>query len=203
MNLATIRDTGQREARAELGQITATGGPDALAEAAWEPGGFSREEIAEQYRKWIEEERAKEHGARWERSLSGARLVDTTTGAVIERIPVASAATAARAGVSQLPQIDVPGPSATALPEVRGVVIPRTVLRERFREPGGIAPARRLARLLKAAGRWFRPRKRRTAPAGFRMAFTLPETPSPAEMTIIETPFRIPRYMDHPEWRPR
>jgi len=35
------------------------------------------------------------------------------------------------------------------------------------------------------------------------MAFTLPETPSPAEMTIIETPFRIPRYMDHPEWRPR
>jgi hypothetical protein len=62
--------------------------------------------------------------------------------------------------------------------------------------------ARELARLLKAARRRLRPRERRTAPTALRMAFTLPETPSPAEMTIIETPFRIPRYMDHPEWRP-
>ena len=79
------------------------------------------------------------------------------------------------------------------------VVAPRT---SALRELGDV-PARELARLLKAAGRWLRPRERRTPPTGFRMAFTLPETPSPAEMTIFETPFRIPRYMDHPEWRPR
>jgi hypothetical protein len=114
MGLVTIRDAGQREARAELDQLTATGGPDTLAETAREP-----------------------------------------------------------------------------------------VSRQRFRELGGIAPARLLGRLVKAAGRWLRPRERRTSPAGFRMPFTLPEMPSLAEMTIIETPFRIPRYMDHPEWRPR
>jgi hypothetical protein len=113
MDLATIRDAGQREARAELDQLTVTGGPDTLAETAREP-----------------------------------------------------------------------------------------VPPQRFRE-FGIAPARLLGRLLKAAGRRLRPRERRTPPAGFRMPFTLPEMPSLAEMTIIETPFRIPRYMDHPEWRPR
>jgi len=121
MNLATIPDAGRREARAERDQFAATGGPEALAEAAWEPGGPSREEIAEKYRGWMQEE----------------------------------------------------------------------------------APAREPARFLKAARQWLRSRERRTPPAAFRTAFTLPETPSPAEMTIIETPFRIPRYMDHPEWRPR
>jgi hypothetical protein len=114
MDLATIRYAGQREARAELDQLTTTGGPDTLAGTAREPAP-----------------------------------------------------------------------------------------RQRFRELGGIAPARLLGRLLKAAGRWLRPRERRTPAAGFRMPFRLPEMPSPAEMTIIETPFRIPRYMDHPEWRPR
>ena len=79
------------------------------------------------------------------------------------------------------------------------VVAPRT---SAVRELGDV-PARELARLLKAALRWVRPLERRTPPTGFRMPFTLPETPSPAEMTIFETPFRIPRYMDHPEWRPQ
>jgi len=105
MSLATIRDAGRREARAERDQFAATGGPEAVAEAAW--------------------------------------------------------------------------------------------------ELGDIAPAREPARFLTAARRWLRPFERRNPPAAFRMAFTRPETPSPAEMTIIETPFRIPRYMDHPEWRPR
>jgi hypothetical protein len=121
MSLATVRDAGQRGARAELDQFTAIGGPGALAGAAPEPSGFGSAEIAERYRRWIEE----------------------------------------------------------------------------------IAPGRLLARLRRAAGRWLGARERRTPPACFRMAFTLPETPSPSEMTIIETPFRIPRYMDHPEWRPR
>ena len=76
-------------------------------------------------------------------------------------------------------------------------------VRERFRELGGIAPARQVARLLEAVGRWLRPRERPTPPSGFRNAFTLPEMPTPAEMTLVETPFRIPRYMDHPEWRPQ
>jgi hypothetical protein len=79
------------------------------------------------------------------------------------------------------------------------VVAPRT---SALRELGDV-PARELARLLTAAWRWLRQRERRTPPTGFRTAFTLPETPSPTEMTIFETPFRIPRYMDHPEWRPR
>jgi hypothetical protein len=78
----------------------------------------------------------------------------------------------------------------------------RSALRERFRELRDIAPAREPARLLKGARRWLRSRERRTAPPAIRRPFTLPETPSPAEMTIIEMPFRIPRYMDHPEWRP-
>jgi hypothetical protein len=121
MSLATISDARQREARAEMDQFTAIGGSDALAVQASEPSGFGRAEIAERYRRWIEE----------------------------------------------------------------------------------IAPGRLRARLLGAVGRWLRPRERRTPPSGFRMAFTLPETPSPSEMTIIETPFRIPRYMDHPEWSPR
>jgi hypothetical protein len=203
MNLATVRDAGQREARAELDQFTAIGGPDALAGEASEPSGFSPAEIAEQYRRWIEEERAKGDRARAERGLSGARQVDATTRAVIGGIPAPSAASSARVGVSRPPQIDLPGPSASTLAEVGSAVIPETALRGRFRELGGIAPGRLLARLLKAAGRWLSPRERRTPPAGFRMAFTLPETPSPTEMTIFETPFRIPRYMDHPEWRPR
>jgi len=138
MDLATIRDTGQREARAERYQFAATGGPEAVAEAAWE-----------------------------------------------------------------LPQIDLPGPRSGTPAEVGSVVIARTsALHEGFRELRDIAPAREPARLLKAARQWLRRPERRTQPAAFRMALTLPETPSPAEMTIIETPFRIPRYMDHPEWRP-
>ena len=153
MDVATIRDTGQCEARAEQDQFAAASGPGAVAEAPWKPGGPSREEIAEKYRKWME--------------------------------------------------IDLPGPRATTLAEVHSVMIGRTsALRERFRELRGIAPAARL-RLLEAARRWLRPRERRTPPTAFRMPFALPETPSPAEMTIIEQPFRIPRYMDHPEWRPR
>jgi hypothetical protein len=155
MSLATIRDAGRREARAERDQFAATGGPDALAEAAWEPGG-------------------------------------------------PPAAHGGPAIVPSLPQIDLPGPRATTLAQVGSVVIARaSALRERFHELGDIAPAWEPARFLKAAGQWLGPRERRTRPAAFRMAFTRPETPSPAEMTIIETPFRIPRYMDHPEWRPR
>jgi hypothetical protein len=204
MSLATIRDAGQREAWAEQDQFAATGGPEAVAEAAWEPGGPSREEIAEKYRGWMQEERAKGYGARAERSLSGARLVETTTGEVIEGIPVPSAAHGGLAIVPRLAQIDLPGPRATTLAQVRSVVIARpSALRERSRELAEIAAAREPARFLKAARQWLRPRERRTPPAAFRMAFTRPETPSPAEMTIIETPFRIPRYMDHPEWRPR
>jgi hypothetical protein len=204
MSLATIRDAGRREARAERDQFAATGGSEAVAEAAWEPGRPSREEIAEKYRRWMEEERAKAYGARRERSLSGARPVETTTVEVIEGIPMPSAAHDGLAVVPPLPQTDLPGPQATTLAQVRSAAIARTsALRERFRELGDIAPAREPARFLKAARRWLRPRERRTPPAAFRMAFTRPETPSPAEMTIIETPFRIPRYMDHPEWRPR
>jgi hypothetical protein len=203
MDLATIRDTGQCEARGERDQFAATGGPEAVAEAAWEPGGLSREEITEKYRGWMLEERAKGDWARAERSLSGARVADTSTGEVIEGIPVPAAARGALAIVPRLRQIDLPGPRATTPAEVRSVVIARTsALRERFRELRDVAPAREPARLLKAARQWLRPPERRTQPAAFRMAFTLPETPSPAEMTIIETPFRIPRYMDHPEWRP-
>jgi hypothetical protein len=151
MDLATIRDAGQREARPERDQ----------------------------------------------------RAADTITGEAIEGMPVRSAARGELAIAPPLLQIDLPGPRATTPAEVRGVVTARTsALHERFRELRVIAPARELAFLLKAARRWLRPRERRTQPAAFRMAFTLPETPSPAEMTIIETPFRIPRYMDHPEWRP-
>jgi len=128
MDVATIRDAGQREARAEQDQFAAAWGPGAVAEAAWKPDGPSREEI-----------------------------------------------------VPALHQTDLPGPWATTRAE---------------------SAARELARLLRAAGRWLRPRERRTPPTAFRVPFTLPETPSAAEMTIIETPFRIPRYMDHPEWRP-
>jgi hypothetical protein len=203
MALATIRDAGQREAQAERDQLAATAGPEAVAEAAWEPGGLSREEIAGKYRGWMQEERAKGDGARAERLLSGARLADTSTGEVIEGIPVPAAARGALAIVPPLPQIDLPGPRATTLAEVRSVVMPRTsALRARFRGLRDVAPAREPARLLKAARQWLRPPGRRTQPAAFRMAFTRPETPTPAEMTIIETPFRIPRYMDHPEWRP-
>ena len=140
MNVATIPDARRREALGEQDQLTVTGKPEAVAEAAWEPGAPSRGETPE-----------------W----------------------------------------------ATTQAEVRGVVIQETSApRGRSRELRDIAPARELARLLAAVRRWLRPRGRRTAPAGIQMAFTLPETPSPAEMTIIETPFRIPRYMDHPEWRP-
>jgi hypothetical protein len=204
MTLATIRDAGQREALAERNQFAATGGPEPLAQAAWKPGGPSREEIAGKYRGWMPEERAKAYGARAERSLSGARLVEATAGEVIEGIPVPSPAHDGLAIVSPLAQIDLPGPRATTLAQVGSVVIARTsALRERFREPGDIAPARKPARFLRAARQWLRPRERSARPAAFRMAFTRPETPSPAEMTIIETPFRIPRYMDHPEWRPR
>jgi hypothetical protein len=200
MNLATIRDAGQREARAERDQLAFTGEPEAVAEAAWEPGGPSREEIAEKYREWIGGKHATGHGAGAESGLSDARLVDTARGGVI----APSAAPGALAIVPRPPQIDLPGPAATTLAEVRSAAIPRTFsLRERLRELRDVAPAREPARLLKAARRFLRPRERRTPPTAFRMPFTLPETPSPAEMTIIETPFRIPRYMDHPEWRPR
>jgi|SRR5215469_6932974 len=203
MDLATIRDAGERETWAERDQLAATGEPEAVAEGAWEPGGASRAEIAKQYRGRIEEERAKGHAAAPERGLSGARLVDTAAGEVTEGIPAPAGPRGALAIVPRLPQMDLPGARATTLAEVRSAVIPRTsALRERFRGLRDIAPAREPARLLKAAWRWRRPRERRTSPTAFRMALTLPETPSPAEMTIIETPFRIPRYMDHPEWRP-
>ncbi len=203
MDVATIRDAGQREARAERDQLAFTGEPEAVAEAAWEPGGPSREEIAEKYRIWMENERAKGAGARGERGLSGTLLVDTSTGEVIEQVPVPSAARGALVIVPPPPQTDLPGPRATTLAEIRSTVIATTsALRDRFRELRDIAPAREPARLLKAGRRWLRPRERRTPPTAFRVPFTLPETPSPAEMTIIETPFRIPRYMDHPEWRP-
>lgn len=202
MDLATIRYAGQREAWAERDQLAATGEPEAVAEAAWEPSGPSREEIAEQYRGWIQEERAKEHGAA-ECGLSGARLMDTTTGEVTEGIPAPAGARGALAIFPPLPQMDPPGAWAATLAEVRSAVTPRTpALRERFRGLHDIAPPREPARLLKAARRWLRPRERRTPPTAFGTAFTLPEASSPAEMTIIETPFRIPRYMDHPEWRP-
>jgi hypothetical protein len=203
MDIATIRDAGQRETRVEQEQFAAASGAGAVAEAAWKPVGPSREEIAEKYRKWMEKERAKGAGARGDRGLSGARLVDTTTGEVIEHVAVPSAARGALAVVPPLPQTDLPGPRATTLAEIRSTVIATTsALRDRFRELRDIAPAREPARLLKAGRRWLRPRERRTPPTAFRVPFTLPETPSPAEMTIIETPFRIPRYMDHPEWRP-
>ena len=157
MDVATIRDAGQRETRVEQEQFAAASGPGAVAEAAWKPVGPSREEIAEKYREW-----------------------------------------------NPLPQTDLPGPRATTLAEIRSAVIARSsALRERVREIRDTAPAGEPALLLKAARRWLRPRERHTPPTtAFRVPFTLPETPSPAEMTIIETPFRIPRYMDHPEWRP-
>jgi hypothetical protein len=203
MNLATIPDARRREARAERDQFAAAGGPEAVAEAAWEPGWPSREEIAEKYRGWMQEERAKGYRARAEHSLSGARLVETT-GEVIEGIPVPSSAHGGLAIVPRPPQIDLPGRRATTLAQVRSAATARaSALCERFRELGEIAPAREPARFLKAARQWLRPRERRTLPTAFRTAFTRPETPSPAEMTIIETPFRIPRYMDHPEWTPR
>jgi hypothetical protein len=204
MDLATIHDAGQRVARAERDQLAARTGPEAVVDVAWDPGGPSREEIAEKHPRWMEEERAELVRGEGELGLSGAQLVDTTTGEVLEGILMPSAARGAPAIVPPLPQIDLPGPRATTLAEVRSVVIPRaSALRERFRELREIALAREPARLLKAARRWLRPRERRTPTTAFRRAFTLPETPSPAEMTIIETPFRIPRYMDHPEWRPR
>ncbi|HEV2244074.1 MAG TPA: hypothetical protein VGR98_23745 [Streptosporangiaceae bacterium] len=203
MDVATIRDAGQREARAEQEQFAAASGPGAVAEAAWRPGRPSPEEIAEKYRIWMENERAKGAGARGERGLSGTLPVDTSTGEVIEQVPVPSAARGALVIVPPPPQTDLPGPRATTLAEIRSTVIATTsALRDRFRELRDIAPAREPARLLKAGRRWLRPRERRTPPTAFRVPFTLPETPSPAEMTIIETPFRIPRYMDHPEWRP-
>jgi len=142
----------------------------------------------------IRDARQREARAEWE---------DITAAEVIEGIPVSSAARGALAIVPQLPQIDRPGPRASTTTAVRSVAIPRTSARpERFQELGDVAPAREPARLLKAARRWLRPRERRTPPTASRIPFTLPETPSAAEMTIIETPFRIPRYMDHPEWRP-
>jgi hypothetical protein len=204
MDVATIRDAGQRETRVEQEQFAAASGPGAVAEAAWKPVGPSREEIAQKYREWMEKERAKGADARGERGLSGARLVETTAGEVIEHIPVSSAAHGAQAIVPPLPQTDLPGPRAITLAEIRSAVIARSsALRERFREIRDTAPAGEPALLLKAARRWLRPRERHTPPTmAFRVPFTLPETPSPAEMTIIETPFRIPRYMDHPEWRP-
>ena len=203
MDVATIRDAGQREARAEQDQFAVASGPGAVAEAPWKPGGPSREEIAEKYRRWMEKERAKGHEARGERDLSRARLVETTTGEVIEHIPVPSAAHGALAISTPLPQTDLRGPRATTLAEIRSAVSARSsALRERFRELRDDAPAGEPVRLLRAARRWLRPRERHTPPTAFRVPFTLPETPSPAEMTIIETPFRIPRYMDHPEWRP-
>jgi len=203
MDVATIRDAGQREARAEQDQFAAASGPGAVAEETWKPGGPSREEIAEKYRKWMEKERANGARAREERGLSGARLVDTTTGKVIEHVPAPSPARGALAIVPRLPQTDLPGLRATTLAEIRSAVIARSsALHERFRELRDPAPAREPARLLKAARRWLRPRNRHTPPTAFRVPYTIPETPSPAEMTIIETPFRIPRYMDHPEWRP-
>ena len=155
MDVATIRDAGQCEARAEQDQFAAASGPGAVAEAAWKPGWPGSEEIA------------------------------------------------ALAIVPPLPRSDPPGSRATTLAKIRGAVIARTsARRERSRELRDNAPARERARLLKAGRRWLRPRERRTPPTAFLVPFTLPETPSPAEMTIVETPFRIPRYMDHPEWRP-
>jgi hypothetical protein len=204
MDVATIRDAGKREARAEQEQFAAASGPGAVAEAAWRPGRPRPEEIAEKYRIWMENERAKGAGARGERGMSGTLLVDTSTGEVIEQVPVPSPARGALVIVSPLPQTDLPGPRATTLAEIRSTVIATTsALRDRFRELRDIAPVREPARLLKVGRRWLRPRERRTPPTAFRVPFTLPETPSPAEMTITETPFRIPRYMDHPEWRPR
>jgi hypothetical protein len=177
MDVATIRDAGQREARAEQDQFAAASGPGAVAEAPWKPGGPSQEEIAERYRRWMEKERAKGAEAR--------------------------AAHGALATVPPLPQTDLPGPRATILAEIRSAVSARSsALRERFRELRDDAPAGEPVRLVRAARRWLRPRERHTPTTAFRVPFTLPETPSPAEMTIIETPFRIPRYMDHPEWRP-
>jgi hypothetical protein len=203
MDVATIRDAGQREARTEQDQFAAASGPGAVTEAGFKPGRPSWAEIAEQYRKWTEKELAKRDEARGARGLSGARLVETTTGEVIGHIPVPSAAHGALAIIPPLPETDLPGPRATTLAEIRSAVIARSsALRERFRELRDTAPAREPAPVLKAARRWLRPRERYTPPTASRVPFTLPETPSPAEMTIIETPFRIPRYMDHPEWRP-
>src|SRR5215469_15427002 len=104
MTLATMRDAGRREALAERDQFAATGGAEALAEAAWEPRRPGREEIAGKDRGWMQEERAKGYRARTERSLSGAQLVETTTAEVIEGIPVPSAAHGGLAIVSPLAQ---------------------------------------------------------------------------------------------------
>jgi hypothetical protein len=203
MNVAAISDAGQCEAQGERDQLAATGGPEAVADAAWEPGTPSQEEAAEWYRRWMREEGAKGDVTRGEGGLSGARLADAITAGVIAGISVPSAAGGALANVPPLSQIDLPGLRATTTAEVRSAVIPeKSAPRGRSRELRDITRPRELARLLKAARRWLRPRDRHTPPPGFRMAFMLPETPSPAEMTIIETPFRIPRYMDHPEWRP-
>src|SRR5579864_8979806 len=119
MDVATIRDAGQRETRVEQEQFAAGSGPGAVAEAAWKPVGPSREEIAQKYREWMEKERAKGADARGERGLSGARLVETTAGEVIEHIPVSSAAHGAQAIVPPLPQTDLPGPRAITLAEIR------------------------------------------------------------------------------------
>src|SRR5262245_50071140 len=135
MDLATIRDAGQREAWADLDQFAATRGPEAVAEAAWEPGGPSPEKIVGKYCGWTRDERAKGDGARAERIVSGARLAETTTEEVIEGMAMPSAARDSLAIAPPLPQIDLPGPRATTLAEARSVVSARaSALRERFRE---------------------------------------------------------------------
>jgi hypothetical protein len=50
-------------ARAERDQLFATGGAEAVADAAWRPGGPSKEQIARTYEGWVSEERAKQAAA--------------------------------------------------------------------------------------------------------------------------------------------
>ena len=50
-------------ARSEREQLAAAGGPEAVAEAAWRPGGRPKAEIAATYASWQDEERAKRNAA--------------------------------------------------------------------------------------------------------------------------------------------
>lgn len=49
-------------ARAERDALYAAGGPQAVAEAAWRPGGPDKEQIARTYEGWAREERARRNG---------------------------------------------------------------------------------------------------------------------------------------------
>jgi hypothetical protein len=48
---------------AETSALGAEAGPEAVADAAWEPGGPDREQIAAKYEGWVAEEIAKRDGA--------------------------------------------------------------------------------------------------------------------------------------------